>query len=76
MIPEGDNEHHLQIDNRKAIAAGLQFRSIEETLRDTLADWPKRLAMLPPGQSPNFRWITPEREVEVLDAWKARRRSP
>ncbi len=73
MIPEGENMHHLQINNRKAIAAGLTFRPMAETLRDTLADWPKRLAMLPAGQQPNFRWITPEREREVLALWKARR---
>ena len=74
MIPEGDNEHHLQINNRKAIAAGLKFRPIAETVRDTLAAWPARLAALPQGQQPNFRWITPEREVEVLALWKARKR--
>ena len=72
MIPEGDNEHHLQINNRKAVAAGLTFRSIADTVRDTLATWPARLAALPPGQQPNFRWITPERETEVLALWKAR----
>ena len=72
MIPEGDNRYHLQINNRKAVAAGLAFRPIAETVRDTLADWPRRLAALPPGQQPNFRWITPEREVEVLAAWRAR----
>lgn len=73
MIPEGDNEYHLQINNRKAVAAGLTFRPIAETVRDTLADWPNRLAALPSGQQPNFRWITAEREVEVLAAWKAKR---
>ncbi len=74
MIPEGDNEHHLQIDNRKAVAAGLKFRPIAETVRDTLADWPNRLAALPAGQQPNFRWITPEKEVQYLAEWKARAR--
>jgi 2'-hydroxyisoflavone reductase len=73
MIPEGDNEHHLQIDNRKALAAGLTFRPHAETLKDTLADWPNRLAALPAGQKPNFRWITPEKEVAMLAAWKGRR---
>jgi 2'-hydroxyisoflavone reductase len=72
MIPEGDNTHHLQIDVRKAVAAGLTFRPMAETLRDTLADWPNRLAQLPAGQQPNFRWITPAREREVLAMWKAR----
>jgi 2'-hydroxyisoflavone reductase len=72
MIPEGDNAYHLQIDNRKAIAAGLRFRPLDVTVRDTLAAWPARLAALPAGQQPNFRWITPEREREVLALWKAR----
>jgi 2'-hydroxyisoflavone reductase len=72
MIPEGDNAHHLQINNRKAVSAGLMFRSIGETVRDTLADWPQRMAALPAGQQPNFRWITPEREIEVLAAWRAK----
>ena len=72
MIPKGDNEHHLQIDNRKAIAAGLKFRPLADTLRDTLADWPNRLAQLPAGQKPNFRWITPEKEKAMLELWKKR----
>jgi 2'-hydroxyisoflavone reductase len=28
---------------------------------------------LPPGQQPNFRWITPERERDVLALWKAKK---
>ena len=72
MIPEGDEAYHLRINNRKAIAAGLTFRSIEETVKDTLATWPARLKALAPGAAPNFRWITPEREKEVIASWKAR----
>jgi 2'-hydroxyisoflavone reductase len=74
MIPEGENEYHLQIKNQKAIAAGLTFTPIAQTVRDTLAAWPARLAELQPGQQPNFRWITPEKEAQVLAAWKARAR--
>lgn len=73
MIPEGDNQHHLQINNRKAVAAGLSCRPIGDTVRDTLATWPERLKALPPGGQPNFRWITLEKEQQVLEAWKARR---
>lgn len=72
LIPEGVNQYHLQINNRKAVAAGLKFRSIGETVRDTLADWPNRLKALPPGGQPNFRWMTPEKEQQVLAAWKAK----
>lgn len=73
MIPEGENEYHLQINNRKAVAAGLAFRPMAETVRDTLATWPARLAELAAGQKPNFRWITPEKEALTLAEWKARR---
>ena len=46
MIPDGENSFHLQINNHKAIAAGLTFRPMAETVRDTLADWPNRLKLL------------------------------
>ena len=72
MIPEGENQYHLQINNRKAVAAGLTFRSIGETVRDTLATWPDRLKVLAAGAQPNFRWITPEKEVQMIAAWRAR----
>lgn len=73
MIAEGDNEQHLQIDNRQAVASGLTFRPIPETLWDTLAHWPNRLAQLLAGQQPIFRWIATVREREVHALWKARR---
>jgi hypothetical protein len=73
MIPEGNNKYHLAINNRKAVAAGLTFRPTAEIVRDTLADWPRRLALLQPGQQPNFRWITPEKETAMLAAWKAKK---
>jgi 2'-hydroxyisoflavone reductase len=72
MIPEGNNAYHLGINNRKAVAAGLTFRSIAATVRDTLEDWPNRLAKLQAGQRPNFAWMNPQKEATVLAAWKAR----
>jgi 2'-hydroxyisoflavone reductase len=98
MIPEGENTYHLQINNRKAVAAGLKFRPLADTVRDTLADWPNRLKLLAEAAKanravadtmrdtvaagrlraqaanpkPNFRWITPEKEAQVLAEWKAR----
>jgi hypothetical protein len=41
-------------------------------VRDTLATWPDRLKALAPGAKPNFRWMTPEKEVQVLAERKAR----
>jgi 2'-hydroxyisoflavone reductase len=74
LLPEGENTYHLQINNKKAIAAGLTFRPMAETVRDTVATWPARLKELRPGQQPNFRWITAEKETEVLAEWKSRGR--
>lgn len=49
-------------DNRKAVAAGLTFRPLAETVRDTLA-WLAEGAEMPDR-------LTPEREVELLRAWR------
>src|SRR5690606_32277587 len=72
ILSEGDNAYHMRIDNRKAVAAGLAFRPIAETVRATLQDWPARLAELPEGSEPNFRWMNPERERELIAAWRER----
>jgi 2'-hydroxyisoflavone reductase len=59
-----------QIDCTKAIKAGLRFRSSDDTARDTLAWW----KTLPPDRQSKLRaGISPEREKEVLAAWKAKK---
>ncbi len=56
------------IDVRKAIAAGLRFRPLETSVRDTLA-W----HTLPEDRQAKLkRGLSPEREQEVLAAWRAR----
>lgn len=54
-----------RIDISKAIAAGLKFRPLEETVRDTL-DW----AQTRPTDHTWRAGLTAEREREVLAAWK------
>lgn len=64
----------LGLDVSRALAAGLGFRPLEETARDTVA-WAERapspaekdvgVPMAPAG-------LTPERERELLDAWRRR----
>jgi 2'-hydroxyisoflavone reductase len=52
-----------RVDVSKAIAAGLKFRSLEQTVRDTLA-WAQR-------RPANHEWqagLTAEREADVLAA--------
>ena len=70
VIPTGNNLGHLTISNARAKAAGLGFRPIATTVRDTLAWWPT----VPEERrnAPHFA-LTPEQEVMVLAAWKARK---
>lgn len=56
-----------QLNINKALAAGLTFRPIDETIRDTLA-W----FALDRADEPDLRGpvITPEREAELIVVWK------
>lgn len=55
-------------DVSKAIAAGLKFRPLAETARDTLSWWKAK-----PEDEQNLRTgIAPEKEATVLQAWHAR----
>lgn len=66
---QGDTAGEGQISVKAAMARGLTHRPLAETVRDTLAyvdTWPaERKASLKAG-------LSPEREKEVLVAWKAR----
>jgi 2'-hydroxyisoflavone reductase len=69
IMLEGNNEGHTSIRNAKAVAAGLRFRPLAETVRDTLAWWPS----VPEARrnAPRFA-ITAEHEAKALADWKAR----
>lgn len=57
-----------QVSIARALAKGLRFRPVTETARDTLAWW----KTLPEGRRARPRaGISPEREREVLAAWRA-----
>jgi 2'-hydroxyisoflavone reductase len=64
----------LQADVSRAVAAGLRFRPLEETVADTLA-WaredgaPQALAS---GMAIGDAGMQPEREAELLALWRAR----
>ena len=71
VMSEGDELGHTQISNRKAVAAGLTFRPLLTTARDTIAwrqsdDVPAALR-----QQPRYV-ITADEERAILAAWKAR----
>ena len=71
VLPVGNDFGHTSISSAKAKAAGLGFRPLATTVRDTLAWWPT----VPEARrnAPRFA-LTPEQEATVLAAWKAKKR--
>ena len=75
-LPESDEEHRyfLEGNSGRAFAAGLVFRPVAETARDTLA-WQRAGSH---GLDPDARnsvqahTLKPERERELLEEWHAR----
>jgi len=62
-------EGYWTLNVSKAVGAGLRFRPLAESVRDTLAWW----ATLPEDRRAALkRGLAPEREKEVLAAWHAR----
>jgi 2'-hydroxyisoflavone reductase len=62
----GNDYGMMSIRNEKAIAAGLTFRPLSTTLRDTLAWWPT----VPQARRDKPRFtITPEIEARALAEW-------
>ena len=70
VLPTGNNLGHTAISNARAKAAGLGFRPLATTVRDTLAWWPT----VPEARrnAPRFA-LSPEQEATALAAWKARK---
>lgn len=68
-LPEGNELGQMSISNKRAVAAGLTFRPIADTVKDTLAWW----NTLPADRKEKNRFVLkPEREAEILAAWRAR----
>src|SRR5688500_14878734 len=65
-LPESDeiNRHFQEVSVEKAVAAGLTFRPLAETVRVTL-DWD----LSRPADAPRRAGLAPAREREVLAAW-------
>jgi nucleoside-diphosphate-sugar epimerase len=70
-VTEGDN-WFLGADVSRAVAAGLRFRPLEETVRHTLA-WARQsgAGLVTPGQV-GSAGLDPQREAELLEAWSRR----
>jgi 2'-hydroxyisoflavone reductase len=65
-VPE-KTQPFLTLDNARAVAAGLRFRPLEDTARDTLA-WERAT---PASELPADGTLAPEREEKLLATWKA-----
>jgi 2'-hydroxyisoflavone reductase len=57
-----DDANFLTMDVSKALSAGLRFRPLAETVRETLSD----------AQPTPDAGLSPDREAELLEVWKAR----
>jgi 2'-hydroxyisoflavone reductase len=67
--PVGDGKYAGLIDRKKAVKAGLRFRPVADTARDTLAWW----KTLPEARRDKPRaGLKPDAEKAVLAAWHAR----
>ena len=65
----GNDYGMMSIRNDRAVAAGLTFRPLAATMRDTLAWWPT----VPAARRANPKFaIQPEQEAAALAAWHAR----
>lgn len=69
VMLKGNDFGHMSARNDRAVAAGLGFRPLAETVRDTLAWW----GTTPEARraAPGFS-ITPEIEAKALADWRAR----
>ncbi|MBL0922251.1 MAG: NAD-dependent epimerase/dehydratase family protein [Phycisphaerales bacterium] len=65
--PRGPYTGFAQVDCRRAIAAGLRFRPASQTARDTL-EWYN--ALPEDARQRRLAAMPPEKEAEILAAWK------
>ena len=69
VMLKGNDYGHMSAKNERAIAAGLSFRPLDATVRDTLAWW--QTVPAERRAKPRFT-ITPEQEASALADWKKR----
>ena len=74
LMAEGDWLGSARINIDRALAAGLFFRPLATTVRDTLEWWRSDLVTQERRDAARFV-LSPEREREILQAWKRHRES-
>jgi 2'-hydroxyisoflavone reductase len=71
LLPMGPNTGAARINIEAAKSAGLTFRPMAMTVRDTLTWWHSGAVQEQRRTAPRFV-LTPQRESEILAAWKAK----
>jgi 2'-hydroxyisoflavone reductase len=70
VMPRGNSLGHTRVNYDKAVRNGLTFRPLAVTVKDTL-DWWVSSAVTPERRAAPRFVLTPEREKEIIAAWKA-----
>jgi 2'-hydroxyisoflavone reductase len=73
IMPRGNSLGHTRVNYDKAVDNGLFHRPLAETTRDTLDWWASDAVTPERRQEPRFV-LTPEREAEIIAAWRSRQR--
>ena len=68
VYPSPETAGFSAYDGSKAVAAGLTFRPLAETARDTLAWWKSK----PPEEQTLRTGLAPEKEATILQDWHSR----
>ncbi|HZD05017.1 MAG TPA: NAD-dependent epimerase/dehydratase family protein [Longimicrobiales bacterium] len=71
VMPRGNSLGHTRINYDRAVAHGLTHRPLAVTVRDTL-DWWASDAVPPERRTAPRFVLTPEREAEIIRAWRRR----
>jgi 2'-hydroxyisoflavone reductase len=71
ILPRGDELGSLRINHDRAVAAGLTYRPLAVTVRDTIEWWYSDAVTEERRKNARFA-IPPQREAEILEAWRAR----
>jgi 2'-hydroxyisoflavone reductase len=75
ILPLGDEMGHMRVSNARALAAGLTLRPLARTIMDVMAWW--RSDAVPDEVRDGIRFpLTPEREAELVAAWRGRADPP
>ena len=71
VLPEGDELAHMRVDPTRALEAGLTIRPLANLVMDTMAWWHSEAVSDEVRSETRFP-LTPERERELIAAWRER----